>query len=436
MILAKRVARWLAMLLGALVLALLLLLHFATVELSPGGVHQRLRLPVPGLGDIVIPNYAGTADAVAFDHYLEGPLVRRTGTGGWTARWLCNGQPGQASGTADRLEIACAGRTQSHLLADLPEPAADLPMPARVAVISDLEGQADFFAAAARRMGVVDAAGNWAFGQGALVILGDSVDRGRDVTQLLWTIRNLAVEARQAGGAVHYVLGNHEQYVLRGNISRANPEHLHGLRQLGGVTAMFASDSVLGQWLRRQPVALKLGDTLFVHGGISPELVRSGVTLAQLNSASRAYFARPAPAAAPSPALDAAFGLTGVTQYRGLIMPLEDIYPLAQPAEVDAALNHFGATRMVLAHSIVPRIEPRFGGKVWPVDVADPASAPEILEFSQGQPRVVNIGVARQSDELSKTRWRSFDLFSRSDWAMLGEMIGAFRTLSALPHPY
>ncbi|MCZ8321479.1 MAG: metallophosphoesterase [Novosphingobium sp.] len=432
----KRVARWLAMLLAALALAVLALLYFATVELSPGGVHQRLRLPVPGLGDIAIPNYAGTADAVSFDNYLEGPLVRRVDTGGWAARWLCNGQPGEASGTTDRLEIACAGRTHSHLLADLPEPAADLPMPTRVAVISDLEGQADFFAAAVRRMGVVDGAGNWAFGQGALIILGDSVDRGRDVTKLLWTIRNLAVEAGQAGGAVHYVLGNHEQYILRGNISRANAEHLYGLRQLGGVNTMFAGDSVLGQWLRSQPVALKLGDTLFVHGGISPEVVRSGVTLAELNVASRAYFARPVPAAAPSPALDAAFGLKGVTQYRGLIMPLEGLYPLVTPTEVDAALNHFGVTRIVVAHSIVPQIEPSFDGKVWPIDVADPASAPEVLEFVQGEPRVMNIGLARNPEKPAQIRWRRFDMFSAQDWAMLGEMIAGFRTLSRLPHPY
>lgn len=436
MILAKRVARWLAMLLGALALAVLVLLHFATVELSPGGVHQRLRLPVPGLGDIAIPNYAGTADAVSFDDYLEGPLVQRDGNGGWTARWFCNGKPGEARGTADRVEIDCAGRTHLHLLADLPEPAADLPMPARVVVISDLEGQADFFDAAARRMGVVDAAGKWAFSQGALVVLGDSVDRGRDVTKLLWTIRNLAVEARQAGGAVHYVLGNHEQYILRDNISRANAEHLYGLRQLGGVEAMFATESVLGQWLRRQPVALKLGDTLFVHGGIGPDTVRSGVTLAELNAASRDYFARPVPAAPQNPALDAAFGLTGVTQYRGLVMPLEGIYPLAKPTEVDAALSHFGVARIVVAHSIVPRIEPRFAGKVWPIDVADPASAPEVLEFLQGEPRVVNIGLARAPEKPAQIRWRRFDLFAGQDWAMLGEMIAGFRALSRLPHPY
>ncbi len=37
--------------------------------------------------------------------------------------------------------------------------------------------------------------------------------------------------------------------------------------------AAVRQDSVIGQWLRTRPVLLKIGDTLFLHGGISPEAV-------------------------------------------------------------------------------------------------------------------------------------------------------------------
>src|SRR3546814_17554986 len=107
-------------------------------------------------------------------------------------------------------------------------------MPARVAVLSDLEGNIAFLEQALRRLGVVDADGKWAYGGGHLVVLGDSVDRGRDVFAVLWRLHGLSGQADMAGGAVHVVLGNHEQYMLRANTSRANADHLHELNAMGG----------------------------------------------------------------------------------------------------------------------------------------------------------------------------------------------------------
>jgi hypothetical protein len=83
----------------------------------------------------------------------------------------------------------------------------------------------------------VDADGNWDYGSNHLVIAGDSVDRGRDVFAALWRLYSLSLQAQRSGGAVHVLLGNHEQYILRGNLTRAHKEHLYALEQMGGHAA-------------------------------------------------------------------------------------------------------------------------------------------------------------------------------------------------------
>src|SRR5690606_30898548 len=163
------------------------------------------------------------------------------------------------SGTADTLQVACGGRTQNFDLRQAPVAPAIAQMPEKLAVLSDLEGNIAFLDAALRRLGVVDAGGEWTYGGGQLVVLDDSVLRGCVVFAVLWRLRDLAAQARAAGGAVHVLLGNHEQYLLRGNTSRANADYRLALRRLGRPAAAFARDTVLGSWLRRQPVVLKLG---------------------------------------------------------------------------------------------------------------------------------------------------------------------------------
>src|SRR3546814_19790714 len=105
--------------------------------------------------------------------------------------------------------------------------------------------------------------------------------------------------------------------MLRTNPARANAEHLHALNAMGGYRHAFAADTMIGEWLRQQPVALKLGSVLFVHGGVSPQVARTGLTVDQLNAAMQDYWNDKAPhPPSPSPGLDVVLGHSGVTQYR------------------------------------------------------------------------------------------------------------------------
>jgi len=411
-------------------------LSFAKVEMTANGVHTRLLLPFVR-GAIGIPVYSGTGEHVAIRGYFAGPVVRRGSEGDWSAVWFCEDAVGRAQGQEETLRIECAGTDHDFPLARLPVADAVAPMPDHLVVLSDIEGNSEFLDAALRKLGVVDASGRWIFGNGRLVILGDSVDRGRDVFALLWRLRALTAQADVAHGAVHVLLGNHEQYLLRGNVSRAHPEYRYALQQLGGYTETFSQDSVLGEWLRRQPVALKLGSVLFTHAGISPEVADADLSIETLNDAMRDYWRSDASTAAePSPAFDAVMGLDGVTRYRGYFRDSGNDRPAATQQDIERILATYHAERIVVGHTLVDRVTHRYDDRVTGIDVNHPEAHPEVLVFDHGKPHIVDVGIARGFEDDTDTRLREFSLFDARDRQLLASMYRSNRMLARIPHPY
>ncbi|HET6632278.1 MAG TPA: metallophosphoesterase [Rhodanobacteraceae bacterium] len=419
---------------AALLVAALVALSCAKVEMTPGGVHTRLLVPIVR-GAIGVRVYAGTGDNVAIAGYLAGPVVHRGADGSWSARWFCEDAVHAAHGRGDRLQLTCAGNRHSFTLTTAPAADAVAPMPDQVAVLSDIEGNSAFLEAALRKLGVVDASGTWRYGTGHLVMLGDSVDRGREVSAVLWRLHELAAQAHAAGGAVHVLLGNHEQYLLRGNSSRAHPEFRYAMQRLGGYAQAFAGDTVLGQWLRDQPVVLKLGPVLFTHAGISPQVAHSGLSVEALNATMRSYWRRP-DAGAHTAALDAVLGLAGVTQYRGYFRATDDEHPAATQGQVEQALARYGVRQIVVAHTLVEKVAPRYDGRVMAVDVNHPEAQPDVLLYVHGQPRIVDLGIPRGLQRNPPRQLREFSLFEAHDRELLASMYRANRRLGRIPYPY
>jgi len=405
------------------------------VELSKSGVHQRLLLPLGPMGMAAIPLYAGTGDKPVLPGHLDGPVIRVAANGAWNAAWFCEDQVLRRSGSSKELTIDCAGeRTRYTLHANQAAPDADIAMPAKLLVLSDIEGNFAFLDTALRELEVADTRGNWRFGANRLVILGDAVDRGRDVFAVLWRLYMLDQQARAAGGAVHLVLGNHEQYLLRGNTSRANSDHLYALDQLGGQAASFAADTILGHWLRQQPVIMRAGQVLFTHGGISPQVAASGLSVTDLNAAMSSYWQ--GRAAAPV-ALDAVLGQAGLTQYRGYFEDGGERYARASSADVARALQPFGASMVVVGHTLVDRVSLLHEGRVYAVDVNTDDAASEALLFIDGAPRVVPLHARRALAAAQEARsTRRLDVLAAADRAMLERSIRRTYELYRLPHPY
>lgn len=437
----KRIAK-VSGLLTLLVLVLILAcLHQTRIGMTRSGVYRELMVPALGFGTVSVPLYAADGQQVRIRGFLDGPVVRKKPEGGWEVIWFCEQSAFRQKLDVPTITINCAGREHRFSFPDTSPPAHpgdwNKPaIPARVAVLSDLEGNAAFLDAALVDAGIVDLSGRWAFADGHLVILGDAVDRGRDVFRVLWRLYDLDRQAREAGGAVHLVHGNHEQYVLRGNYSRTNIEHVYALNRLGGPAAAFGTDTVIGRWLRRQPVNLKLGNVLFVHGGVDPRLLQDEAGVDAINQASLDYWNNPGSAGEQSALRDLVFGNAGLTQYRGYLMPVEGIHPLADEDDVDRALAHFGVRTIVVARTIVDEIKPLFGGKVYAVDVNDNGARQQMLFFDGGRPVIRDIAVLRALPESETETSCSFDLFSPDNWGVLLSVAESSSYFSGLPYPY
>ena len=417
---------------------LVLLIGFALsqsdIELTEAGVHKRLLIPI-GRQSIGVHTYAGTADTARMPGFLDGPIVRRNANGSWAATWYCEGQVQHLTGTSGDLAIDCAGKRRQFPISRTPAvPDAVFDVPFDTLVLSDIEGNDRFLEAALKSLGVTDADGNWRYGRNHLVINGDSVDRGRDVFAVLWRLYALSLQAQDAGGALHVVLGNHEQYLLRGNTSRANRDHLHALSRMGGQVAAFGPDTVIGQWLRLQPVIIKSGKTVITHGGVSALVADAGFTVNNLNSAMRRYWSGDMPAKAD---LDAVIGPAGLTQYRGYFEAGGERYGLASEAQIKDVLAHFGASAIVVGHTLVDGVTAFHGGRVWAIDVNSDTARPEALLIRNGELQVVSTGVPRGLEEGGKRRLtRPFSLFASADLAMLKELFKSHYALSQIRQPY
>ncbi len=155
----------------------------------------------------------------------------------------------------------------------------------KVVAISDIHGQFDTGRELLTANGIIDKDQHWIFGEGHLVIVGDIFDRGDQVTELLWLIHNLQIEAGRAGGRVHFLLGNHEVMTLEGDERYLNEKYLI----TSGLTGKFyrdlyGPDTYLGRWLRSLPLAVKVNGTVFIHGGISRDMARQVGSLETLNA--------------------------------------------------------------------------------------------------------------------------------------------------------
>ncbi|MDH4157758.1 MAG: metallophosphoesterase, partial [candidate division Zixibacteria bacterium] len=99
----------------------------------------------------------------------------------------------------------------------------------RILAVSDIHGEYEYFVDILQKGGVIDSGLDWIWSSGHLVILGDVFGRGDRVTESLWLIYRLERQARRHGGRLHFVLGNHELMVLRGDNRYVHEKYLNGI---------------------------------------------------------------------------------------------------------------------------------------------------------------------------------------------------------------
>ena len=252
--------------------------------------------------------------------------------------------------------------------------------PEKLLAISDIEGNFNAFYSLLVGNGVMDESYNWTYGNGHLVLVGDFVDRGTNVTQCLWLIYMLEQEAEKAGGMVHFILGNHEVMNLLGQTEYVDEKYMALAHRLSGkedaikaYKYLMSNQRELVRWMKSKNVIERIGKTIFVHGGLSKELITANMSIGEMNSflrmaLTREYFADDGEANLKKFLM----GPLGPLWYRGLVGRYKKIYTKASQKEVNSTLKYFQAEQMVIGHTVVENISSDYQGKVYRTDIGFP----------------------------------------------------------------
>ncbi len=281
----------------------------------------------------------------------------------------------------------------------------------RIVAIGDIHGDYDNYIAVLKNAGVVNRRGRWAAGKTHVVQVGDIPDRGPDTLKIIEHLQKLEKQAKKAGGRLHLLIGNHEHMNITGDLRYVHPgeyeafetrnskqlrnnyyayvvktteqqrkallasgrdaSHLpvgdddfkrdwYTEHPLGFVEHRLAwqKGGALFEWIAAHNTVIRINDVLFLHGGLSAELLPLSIT--DINERVRAELNREAFEGEPLGTAQ-----NGPLWYRGLARGDE----AAKRPALDSVLAHFDAEMIVLGHTPdLNAITPRFGGQVVIID--------------------------------------------------------------------
>ena len=269
----------------------------------------------------------------------------------------------------------------------------------RIVAIGDVHGDYQQFVTLLRQAQVIDQRNRWIGGATHLVQLGDVPDRGTETRKSMDLLIDLEKQAARAGGRVHALIGNHEAMNMYGDLRYVAPKDYEAYRDgrseerrqhfyeqeieqakatgapdapvpsdeqskrsweakypLGYVEQRlaFSRQGQYGKWILGHNAIIKINDTLFLHGGISPKYAASSIQ--EINQKVRAELG-------DFSKLEGGIVMDeqGPLWYRGLA---QDDETSLRP-HVDQVLQHYGVARIVLGHTVTAgTVIPRLHGKV------------------------------------------------------------------------
>jgi hypothetical protein len=250
-----------------------------------------------------------------------------------------------------------------------------LPAAGRIVALGDWHGDLEAARRGLRLAGAIDGSDRWCGGDLVVVQTGDQLDRGGDEQAILELLARLGEEAAAAGGAVRFLLGNHELMNVKGDFRYVTEAGWRDFADAG--VTVDPADSALaalpeeqrpraaafrpgGPWAERLAagsVALVVGRTVFVHGGLLPTHLEYG--LDRLERETHAWLLGEGP---EPPLLRQSDTPVWARHYS------DD----PDPDDCDllgGVLDRLDCDRMVVGHTVQEGgITPRCGERVWCID--------------------------------------------------------------------
>jgi hypothetical protein len=260
------------------------------------------------------------------------------------------------------LEIPHPNKTDRYFSFRLKEnlsiEASEYRRPKRIFVVSDIEGNFRNFYTLLMKQKIINKYFQWTFSDNHLVILGDCFDRGEHVIECLWLIYSLEERARKEGGYVHFILGNHEIMNMNGDWRYVHPKYAANTKSHRTHSALYNGNNELWNWLRTKNIVEKIGDILFVHGGIADHIVQFAPTISEINNIARPYYTC-ANEHFTDPLLSIIYNSSDSPfWYRGYYQNG------ITEQQIDSILTHFNVSAIVTGHTVVSQVSSYFNGKL------------------------------------------------------------------------
>lgn len=338
----RRLAPITALLIGVALLATLI----ACERLAPPPAHEQAKTS---------PAKSPAADSTPSPSSQSSQASKATG-------------PGQPTPTVSRIEPG-----------ELPEVRERFPAPARLVAIGDVHGDLEATRRALRLAGATDENDEWIGADLVIVQTGDQLDRGDGEQAILELLARLQHEARAAGGALHLLNGNHEFMNALGDLRYVTPGGFDDFVDAPGVdtsrpeladilsrvsepararVAAFWPGQPWAQELSKRNVIIVVGDSVFVHGGITPAWAGK---ITEINAEARAWLA--GKRSEPPAAITDPDGPVWSRHYA-------DDPDASDCAMLDDALAILGVARMIVGHTVhTEGVTSACAGKVWMIDV-------------------------------------------------------------------
>ena len=250
----------------------------------------------------------------------------------------------------------------------------------RVVVIGDIHADLGTAREAFRLAGGIDEAGKWVGEKLTIVQLGDMIGRSYEDREVLDFIQDVGEDAQRAGGAVYVLVGNHEVFAaqLRYDYVHENAyaafEAVQGLDFNNDLLAQLPEEARArgaalmpgGPYAKRLAefsAVLQLGETIFVHGGVTPYWAEYGIE--RINEEVSRWFAGETGQPVSAQGVDAGNLDDNVMMSRHF----SDDVDASACELLERSLQILGARRMVVAHTVQDSITSNCDERVWAIDV-------------------------------------------------------------------
>ena len=279
----------------------------------------------------------------------------------------------------------------------------------RVVAIGDIHGDIQKFLDCLLIAGLIfqdDDGIRWVGGDATVVQLGDILDRGDAEISTILLLRELDKQARQDGGAVYMLNGNHESLNVAGDFRYVTPGAFWESAVAAGLTedeaasnkeailqarwALYRPGGVMAKELSRNATVLIVNhEIVFAHGGLLPHHVSYGVQRINDEVARWMRGAECSDGSAPSPPFTAMGDSNSVMWNRTFGKEKCSPYDrMHMKMQLDATLDQIGAKAMVVGHTPqMSGLNAECGGRIWRVDVGMSSGVlnadAQVLEFSK-----------------------------------------------------